>query len=161
MFQSPIRLGVMILLALCSESLVANDATPKERPGLSFRLAEPERVDGLTKAVIPDGPTVYLHKESVLTDKDVTSVTFGRDESGRVEVTVQIEASAAKRLAEATKSHVGKPMAVLLDGKMITAPVVRSEVATSARITGKFSNAELTRMFSALVLHSEPPEQPK
>jgi preprotein translocase subunit SecD len=110
----------------------------------------------LTKAVAPgDGKTVFLHAKSVLTDKDVTSVSFARDESGLVKVTLQIEAEAAKRLAAATKSHIGKPLAILLDDKVITAPVVRSEISASAQISGNFSDADLLRMFSALVLHSE------
>jgi len=102
MFQSPIRFGAMILFALCSASIFADDGT-KERPGIAFRLAESERADGLAEAVVPnDGPTVFLHSENVLTDKDVTSVTFGRDENGGVDITIQIEAAAAKRLAAAT-----------------------------------------------------------
>ena len=161
MFQSPIRFGAMILFALCSASIFADDGT-KERPGIAFRLAESERADGLAEAVVPnDGPTVFLHSENVLTDKDVTSVTFGRDENGGVDITIQIEAAAAKRLAAATKAHLGKRLAILLDGKVITAPVVRSEISDQARITGRFSNAELMRMFSALVLHSSSPEQVK
>jgi preprotein translocase subunit SecD len=145
----------MILLALCSQSLVADDAT-KERQGLTFRLAESERADGLLETVVTkDGRTIFLHTENVLTDQDVSSVTFGRDETGSVAVTLQIEAAAAKRLAAATKSHVGKPMAILLNGKAISAPVVRSEISATAVISGSFSDAELMRMFSALVLHSE------
>jgi preprotein translocase subunit SecD len=160
-FQLPIRIGAMILFAACSVSIFADDAT-KEQPGIAFRLAEPERADGLTEAVVPnDGPTVFLHSENVLTDRDVTSVTFGRDENGRVDVTLQIEAAAAKRLAAATKAHLGKRIAILLDGRVITAPIIRSEISDQARITGRFSNAELIRMFSALVLHSSNPEQIK
>lgn len=159
MFQSSVRFGVMILLALCSESICADDAT-KERPGIAFRLADTERADGLTEAVVPnDGRRVFLHQENLLTDKDVTSVTFGRDESGGVDVTIQLKAAAAKKLAAATKSHLGRPIAILLDGKVITAPVVRAEISDRVRITGRFTNAELMRMFSALVLHSAGTEQ--
>lgn len=161
MFQCPIRIGAMLVFVVCSASIVAYDATT-EKPGISFRLAELERSDDLTEAVVPnDGPTIFLHRENVLTDKEVTSVTFGRDENGGVDVTIQIEAAAAKRLAAATKAHLGKRMAILLDGKVITAPVVRSEISDQARITGRFSNAELMRMFSALVLHSSSTEQAK
>lgn len=161
MFLFPIRFGALILLAACTASEFADDAT-KERPGLAFRLAEPERADGLVEAVVPnDGSTIFLHPDDVLTDKDVTSVTFGRDENGGVDATVQIEGTAAKRLAAATKAHINRRMAILLDGKVITAVVIRSEISDQARITGRFSNAELLRMFSALVLHSSSTEQVK
>ncbi len=161
MFQFHIRFALMMLLVVSSQSLFGKDA-PKDRQGVAFRLAETERADGLTEAVVPnDGGTIFLHIENVLTDKDVTSVNFGRDESGSVAVTIQIEAAAATRLAQATKAHIGKPIAILLDGKVITAPVIRSEISVTARISGKFSNAELTRMFSALVLHSESTEPVK
>jgi preprotein translocase subunit SecD len=155
MFQFHVRLAAVLLLTAWATSLPADDAA-KDRPGIAFRLAELENAADLTKAVAPgDGKTVFLHAKSVLTDKDVTSVSFARDESGLVNVTLQIEAEAAKRLAAATKSHIGKPLAILLDDKVITAPVVRSEISASAQISGNFSDADLLRMFSALVLHSE------
>lgn len=156
-----IRFGVTMVFALCSTTLVAAETT-KERPGVAFRLAESERADGLTEAVVPPGRSkVYLHSNNILTDEDVSSVTFGRDENGGVSITIQIEEAGAKRLAEATRSHNGKPMAILLDGKVITAPVIRSEFSSTARITGNFSNAELARLFSALVLHSDGAERDK
>ncbi len=155
MSHMPRHFAAALLFLLCATSLFAEDA-PGKRPELAFRLAESERAEELIEAAAPnDGPTLFLHAENVLTGKDVTSVTFERNDHGEVDVTIQIESAAAKRLAAVTKANMGKRLAILLDGKVITAPIIRAEISSQAQMTGRFSNEELLQIFAALVLQSQ------
>ena len=72
------------------------------------------------------------------------------DAGGRYSVTVAFSVAASNRLTEATKIHLGRPIAILLDGKVVSAPTLRSMVRGSAVISGDFTRAEAERIASAL-----------
>lgn len=56
----------------------------------------------------------------------------------------------AEKMQAATAKHIGKPMAVLLDGQVIMAPVVRSPISTSAVITGNFTRSEAEKVVNGI-----------
>jgi preprotein translocase subunit SecD len=45
-----------------------------------------------------------------------------------------------------TEEHRDKPLAVLVDGKVISAPVVKSVISDKAEITGKFTKDEVEKL---------------
>jgi preprotein translocase subunit SecD len=45
-------------------------------------------------------------------------------------------------MRQATSAHVGRPVAIVIDGKVAIAPVVRSAISNSATMTGDYSQAE-------------------
>jgi preprotein translocase subunit SecD len=49
-------------------------------------------------------------------------------------------------MRQATATHVGRPVAILIDGAVVMAPVVRSPINDTAVITGHFTQAEAERM---------------
>ena len=53
-------------------------------------------------------------------------------------------------MRQATASRVGKPMALLIDGEVVLAPVVRSVVSDSAMITGDYTQAEAERIVNGI-----------
>ena len=160
MLKSHLAFTAMMLCFAQATTLVAAEDAPAS--GVVFRLAETEPGEGLTKAVVlHQEKFVYLHADTLVSDQDVSSVTFDRDESGHVGISITIEPAAAKRLSAATKEHLDKPIAIVLDGVVITAPIIRAEISNKARLTGNFSDAELSRLFRALVLHSAIAVEPK
>jgi len=57
----------------------------------------------------------------------------------------------AGRIAIATGRHVGRPLAILIDGTVVMAPVLRSPITTSAVISGDFTRAEAERIVAGIV----------
>jgi preprotein translocase subunit SecD len=49
-------------------------------------------------------------------------------------------------MRQATATHVGRPVALLIDGDVVSAPVVRSPMSDSAVISGNFTRAEAERI---------------
>jgi TonB family protein len=64
----------------------------------------------------------------------VKIIDTGNSQLGSVAVT--FESAAASRLASATAAHVGKPLAILLDGRVVSALTLRGAIGDSATITG-------------------------
>ena len=112
----------------------------------SFGAEKLEFEDGTEKAMV--SKRIILSGENLLdaqprmnTENNETVVTFSLDRVG------------AKRFGKATSNGIGKRLAIVLDGKVISAPVIRDTIATgSGQISGGFTFQSATDL--ALLLRS-------
>lgn len=110
------------------------------------RLAETRPVPGLVVAQVEDtGQVVYLHPETLVSNEDVANAVAVEGTPGFA-VEVQLLPTGAERLRRATSAHIGRPVAILLEGRVAMAPTVRSPIGASAVITGQFTEAEARRI---------------
>ena len=65
-------------------------------------------------------------------------------------VTVLFNADGAQNMLRATSSHNGRPIAILLDDRVVMAPIVRSAIRGSAVITGNYTKSEAERIVQGL-----------
>lgn len=71
--------------------------------------------------------------------------------SGASEIQVTFTEPGAKRFAEATRDHVGQRLAIVIDGKVYSAPKVMMEIpGGKAVISGSFSEQEATQLAARL-----------
>lgn len=102
-----------------------------------LRLAETAPADGLREVVVPgSNERIYLHSTPLATWEDVSLVKIINDANGQIAVTVTFEPAVAARMASATAAHLGKPLAILLDGRVVSVSTVRGPIGDSANITG-------------------------
>jgi preprotein translocase subunit SecD len=117
------------------------------------RLAEENPAPGLREAVIVGtGRKIYLHPEPVVVNSDIAhaELVLG-DSASTFGVSLTFNADGVARMLRATQSHVGRPLAILIDGEVVTAPVVRSPITTAAVITGDYTRADAERIVSGIV----------
>ena len=56
-----------------------------------------------------------------------------------------------KKFAELTRQHKGKPLAIIVDGKVLCAPTVRDEVSgDKAMISGSFTKEETEKIANGI-----------
>ena len=95
----------------------------------------------VSKRIILSGENLIDAKPTMDNQTNETVVTFSLDRVG------------AKRFAKATSSGIGKRLAIVLDGKIISAPVIRDAiVGGSGQISGDFTFQSATDL--ALLLRS-------
>lgn len=83
-------------------------------------------------------------KELVLRGSDLKGSYPGTNQYGQPAVDIEFTTEGAKRFYEVTAENVGKPLAILLDGKVISAPNVNQAIAGGrAQIEGGFTVAEM------------------
>ena len=117
-----------------------------------MRLAETQPAPGLLVArVVDSGELIYLHPDSVLTNDDVAQ-TWVADEAGRFAVGVQFFEAAAQRLRGMTAAHIGRPVAILIDGEVLMAPTLRSAIRDQAVVTGNFTHAQAERIAAGMLI---------
>ncbi len=107
--------------------------------GLQDALAG--RVAPDSELLADDAGTPYLVKRRVLVSgENLTRASVGSDQSGRPAIDFQFDGQGARRFGEATAQNIGKPFAIILDGKVISAPTIQSPITGgSGQITGSFS----------------------
>ncbi|MDR2428753.1 MAG: protein translocase subunit SecD [Candidatus Margulisbacteria bacterium] len=83
-------------------------------------------------------------RRAVMTGNDLKAVNPSTDEFGRPVVSLEFNAEGARKFYTATLRSVGRPLAILLDGKIISAPNVNEPISGGrAQISGSFSVSEM------------------
>jgi TonB family protein len=106
---------------------------------LEIRLAERAPMPGLAEAVVPgSGERLYLHPPIVTGENVASARIVDRTVDGQQNRVVEVTftAQAASRLRTATEGHVGKPVAIVLNDRIIAAPVLRDAIGDRAMISG-------------------------
>ena len=134
--------AVLSALPLGLPALVVQGGT-----SLEIRLAETRPGAGLIEADVQGtNQKIYMQSGAVVTGADVTGARVVDAGGGRYSIGVAFSAAGANRLAESTKIHMGRPVAIVLNGRVIAAPVLRSVIRDSAVITGDFTRDEVDRI---------------
>jgi hypothetical protein len=97
-------------------------------PLIQLRLVGSERgVEAAERAYFND-EEVYLHPQAVISDQDITHVGEAIVQGGAVVFDVRLSAEGAERLRSTTAENIGRPMAILFDGEVVSIPVIRDEL---------------------------------
>ncbi len=111
--------------------------------------------------LLPDqehpGREILVHKEVIVSGDDLVNAYAGYDTRtggvGERAVDFEFNSRGAASFARVTRENIGKPFAIILDNKVISAPVIRSEIPGGrGQITGNFGLEEVNRL--ALLLRS-------
>ena len=106
---------------------------------LKFQDTDEEAI--ISKRIILSGDNLLDAQPRMNTETNETVVSFTLDRVG------------AKRFGKATSTGIGKQLAIVLDGKIISAPVIRDAIASgSGQISGGFTFQSATDL--ALLLRS-------
>jgi preprotein translocase subunit SecD len=120
-----------------------------------LRLAEDRPASGLRPAKVSGSDrSVYLHDEVIATNSDIVAARVvqgaGTSQYG---VSIEFNASGAEKMGIATGDHMGKPVAILLDGQVVVAPTLRSPIGASAVIDGNYTKAQAERIVRGIEIH--------
>ena len=87
------------------------------------------------------GQKYLIEKRVLVSGADLTDAQPGFDQrTSEPIVSFRFNSSGARKFAEATQANVGKPFAIVLDNKVISAPVIREPIlGGSGQISGSFT----------------------
>ena len=131
--------------------LGCRDSSIRRAPGdpvalLEFRVeAASANLPGVASFPDPGGHPILLRPEVVIRNADISSVEVEQSK-GHFSVGLRFIPSAAARLERETASNLGRRMAVLIDGKIVVAPLIRSAISSQARIDAHFTRDEAFRI---------------
>ena len=86
---------------------------------------------------------LYVQKRVLLDQTDVQSARVNRSGPGGPQIEVTFTDEGRRRFAEITHRNIGKRLAIVMDGRVCSAPVIQSEIPGGiAEIAGSFSDQE-------------------
>jgi preprotein translocase subunit SecD len=115
---------------------------------LEFRPGSQSPGSGLTEMTVPGSKTpVYISEDVALSNADVQSTRVLTGPNGHQQIEIVFTKIGAERFAATTERLIRKPLGILVDGKLISAPVVMDKISGGkAIITGGFSVEEAKRI---------------
>ena len=123
---------------------------------LTFRFVTQNETEsfGTEKLLFEDGTEAIVSKRIVLSGDNLIDAQPRMDnQSNETVVSFNLDRVGAKKFAKATSSNVGKKLAIILDGKIISAPSIREPIiGGTGQITGNFTFQSATDL--ALLLRS-------
>ncbi len=129
---------------------------------LEFRLVsdDEEKIQEALAGEIPvgyeliedeDGKPLLLENTPVMTGEGLAGAMVGRSQYGRPDVKLEFTTKGARMFANITGANVGKRLAIVLDGELYSAPVIRERIAQgNAEISGNFSIDEAKDLATVL-----------
>ena len=152
--------AVLVLLLSCAAVIyparaAAADAPRDGKARLQWSLVA--NADEKADVIEADDPAAPGGKLRVLKDALLDETGIATAEVTKVDgknaVSVKMTKEGADRLGRATAANVNRRIAVLLDGRVIFAPVIRSRISEAAMITGGgqgFSDKEAKAIVDAI-----------
>lgn len=142
-------------------------ANAEEPPRLELRWVLGADESGDSEEMVSDqspgmpSKTYRVATNPMITEKDVASAVNKADTQSpeQAMVLIQLWPESGERLLKATRSNVGRELAVIVDGRLVNAAVVRDGISENFCITGftPAKAAALAKRFNAYVL--EPSNQ--
>lgn len=118
---------------------------------LEFKMVDEQHdLAAALKGDVPPGDAIYygsngtpylLEKQTVLTGRYLSNASGGIDNNtGQSVVDVSFDSEGTRIFGELTSQHVGQRMAILLDDKVVTAPVIREAITGGRAQIDGFAN---------------------
>ena len=77
-----------------------------------------------------------MQRVAAVTGRDLKGAYPSRDENGRPAVSFNLNADGAQRFGRLTEQNIGKRLAIVLDGRIQSAPAINGRITDSGQITG-------------------------
>jgi len=120
---------------------------------LQLVLDEPgDNTEVMTNGVAGvDGASFNVEKTPLMDHTAISSATVTTNASGAPQIEIEFSQTGRDQFARITKENINKRLAIVLDGKLYSAPVIRSEISGGkAQISGSFSEDEARELASKI-----------
>lgn len=113
--------------------------------------SNPDDVPGPRQVIYPsmDEPGVYyiVEQTPVVTGEQLVDAQPGMDQNNRPAVNFRFNPAGGRAFGLYTAENIGNPFAIVLDGEVVSAPVIQSHIpGGSGIITGRFTVEETSRL---------------
>ncbi|WP_089231396.1 protein translocase subunit SecD [Tropicimonas sediminicola] len=97
------------------------------------------------------GVTYQLDPKPVVSGDHLTDSQASFDQNGRPAVSFRFDTAGARAFGDFTAANIGSPFAIVLDGEILSAPVIQDHIpGGSGIITGQFTIDESTQLATLL-----------
>ena len=138
-----IRSTALLELKLVEAGPSSKESLLEQRGG---KLPEDmEIVSGASDAEGAGGTTVFylVRKIPAVTGNDLRGAKPTIDENGRPAVSFSLRNEGARKFGKVTGENIGRRLAIVLDGRVVSSPVIEGRITDEGRISGMFTTQEV------------------
>ena len=107
---------------------------------MSFHMLGDASARGVTMLKDDEGQSYPVDDRVELSGDRLSDARVSFDQQNQAVVNFRFDSAGATRFADITRANVGKPFAIVLDNKVLSAPVIREPITGgSGQISGNFS----------------------
>ena len=115
----------------------------------------------LMESVEADGPRgaqlFFVKRDQEMDGENIVNAFVNMTQFGQREIILNFNADGAVQFGNITKNNIDRMLAIILDGKLYSAPAIQSAITGgNAQITGNFSREDAENIANALVSGSVP-----
>jgi SecD/SecF fusion protein len=142
---------VLALAVLAASGVVGLALHAQAQAKLEVRLAEDQPASGLVEAAVSHSDKhVYLESSAVITNEDVSAARVVPAGGAAFNVAISFTPQGTDRMMNATRAHIGRPLAILVNGTVVAAPTLRSAIGQDATITGDWTRQQADEIAAGL-----------
>lgn len=144
----PVFLALAVLAAF---GCVGTNLHARAQTKLEVRLAEEQPVSGLVEAAVSHSDRhVYLQPSAVITNEDVSAARVVPAGGAAFNVAISFTPQGTEKMMNATQAHIGRPLAILVNGTVVAAPTLRGTIGQDATITGDWTRQQADEIAAGL-----------
>ncbi len=129
---------IIVTTAQLSLQLVEDSAPTEETLLQTHGGRIPDNMELLTGSGPVAGERVYylMKRETMITGRDLKNARVGVDENNRPQINFTLNATSTDKFSRETGRNIGRQLAIVLDDRVYSAPVIQSRLGADNRITG-------------------------
>lgn len=120
---------------------------------LGYQMMECQRQEKDGKA---EKDIFFVYKKSEMTGKNIKDAYVTTDDFGQRKIILTFNDKGSKQFGDVTSKNIDRLLAIILDGKLYSAPKINSAIWGNAEISGDFSREEANGVANALKSGSLP-----
>lgn len=126
-------------------------ATPQADARVEFYLAEIDPGEGLQERKLKSpGRSVWLPAKPIITNENFLEARVEQIPNQVPNIMLKLNEEGAAILRKASREHVGRPLAVVVDGEVIMAPTIHTPMGAEVMISGGITVDEAKRIARSL-----------
>ena len=104
---------------------------------VEVRAAASSAVSGWKQMSSPSGSPLWVAPTVQLTSADIERAEARTDPGAGPSIAIILTDEGARKMSELAATQTNKPIALLLDGEVIWAPIMRGSIGKEVRLTGR------------------------
>lgn len=134
---------ILTLLLAFSLSACSASHAPSANTLIEFKLASfTPHLGWPVKIVQESGQKVYLSEAVIIATADIAEATASFTEQGMPMVGIKLTEFGKQKMAVATEQNIGKPIGIVVNGHLLSAPLIQEKIAGGMLMITGISSAE-------------------
>ena len=125
--------------------------TTSQAVTLEFRPGSQSPMQGFTEmTVVGTDQKVYISQKVVVSSSNIVSAEV-IEGYGSPQILIIFSKAGTEKFSRATENNIGKPLGIVINGQLFSAPIVRETISTPRMIiSGRFTQEEALRIVNGI-----------